>query len=328
VQTELSEPLPESFTYQVFDLALRCNFRLSAIPETHTDRVDLIVHLHPGAAFDEEEFEQFHDWRTPNGAIAISGLKRDGEYLLKFPGLADFHLSPGNSEIQIFPQAASSGSTLSHLLLDQVIPRFMNQLERLVIHASAVVLPGGEVLAFLGNTGKGKSTLASSFFASGARLLSDDCLMLERRGEQVFCRPAYPSLRLWADSMEALFPGKEESPFMAHYSKKRQMILDQSKDESGQPIRLSALFILEDLDEDDVRTLEASGMHAAMSIIESTFALDLASRKVVQHNFERVAELMASDLPLFRLQYKRDFSMLPEVRQKVEDSVKGLDSGG
>lgn len=53
-----------------------------------------------------------------------------------------------------------------------------------VLHASAVALGGG-VVAFVGETGMGKTSLALRLVASGARFVADDVLALEVSGETV-----------------------------------------------------------------------------------------------------------------------------------------------
>jgi hypothetical protein len=71
-------------------------------------------------------------------------------------------------------------------------------------------------VAFLGESGRGKSTLAASFATEGTRFLTDDGLLLEWVGGHCMIVPSHPSIRLWEDSQEALIsdmrhsrPGRE-----------------------------------------------------------------------------------------------------------------------
>jgi hypothetical protein len=64
-----------------------------------------------------------------------------------------------------------------------------------LLHASAVV-KDGKALAFVGNSGMGKSTLACLAWAAGARPLADDLLRLQIDGEAIRCHSGPRELRL------------------------------------------------------------------------------------------------------------------------------------
>ncbi len=57
------------------------------------------------------------------------------------------------------------------------------------LHATCVEL-GGTGVVLLGASGSGKSDLALRLIDAGARLVADDRLTIERRGERLFGRPA------------------------------------------------------------------------------------------------------------------------------------------
>ncbi len=60
---------------------------------------------------------------------------------------------------------------------------------------------------FLGESGRGKSTLAASFATSYFRFLTDDGQRLKPTssdGNTYRALPSHPSIRLWADSQQAL----------------------------------------------------------------------------------------------------------------------------
>src|SRR5574340_1151913 len=101
------------------------------------------------------------------------------------------------------PAPAGGEQTVEHLYLNQVLPLALSMQGKLVFHASAVEI--GEVaVAFMGESGKGKSTLAASFATHGYRFLTDDGLVIEAEDEGHRIVPSHPSLRLWQDSEGAL----------------------------------------------------------------------------------------------------------------------------
>ncbi|HKS96499.1 MAG TPA: hypothetical protein VJV74_10250, partial [Terriglobia bacterium] len=120
------------------------------------------------------------------------------------------------------PRKAIPLDTVRHLFLDQVFPLLLSKRGRLVLHASAVLIPGGAI-AFLGETGQGKSTLASSFSQRGFPFLTDDCLLLEEKGGQLVGIPSYPGLRLWPKTVAALFAEEPPVSRVAHYTTKKRL---------------------------------------------------------------------------------------------------------
>ena len=75
-----------------------------------------------------------------------------------------------------------------------------------MLHASAVELDGS-AMAFVGNSGQGKSTMATLMCARGARLVTDDVLSVDLDGDRAFARLGATELRLrkGADELAALF---------------------------------------------------------------------------------------------------------------------------
>ena len=111
-------------------------------------------------------FRHFH-WDEDETEIFMSVADEGSGYRVRFPGIGDYFVSPGQGQIQCQPFSAVPAETLRHLLLDQVVPRMLGQGGELVLHASAVELDDGTGLAFVGPSGAGKSTLASSFQKPG-----------------------------------------------------------------------------------------------------------------------------------------------------------------
>ena len=74
------------------------------------------------------------------------------------------------------------------LLFAQVLPLAATLNGRELFHASAVALDGG-VLALVGLSGAGKSSIAAHLVAGGASLVTDDVLALERTREGVLAHP-------------------------------------------------------------------------------------------------------------------------------------------
>jgi hypothetical protein len=297
--------------YRYFDFCIDCDFALRGpLP---CDGGETSWRVRRTAEIDETGFSWFHDWKSPDGAILMSAARRGEDYLLDCLGEARFRIDFEQNCIEALPRGRCTEQSLAHLLLDQVLPRAVCHAGRTVLHASAVKLEDGRAVAFAGPTGRGKSTLATAFHREGFELITDDCLLLDERNDRVFAIPAYPSLRLWSDSAEELVGEGQRLVEMAHYSAKKQLLVDSgatAASESG--IELAALFLIEPPREQGVRIKQAGGKSVLMALIEDTFALDVVDRPSVQRAFESAGRL-ARSLPIFRLGYPRDYRKLSQV---------------
>lgn len=306
--------------YRVFDIAIACGFPLTGLPvlqrQTPSWRVDTATGTIP-----EHAIEWIHHWTTAQGDEVMACARHGYKYLLRFSGLASFSIDFEQRQISVFAETACPEYTLAHLLIDQVIPRVLGHMGRVALHASAVELADGQAIAFTGVSGRGKSTLATAFFRAGYRLLSDDCLLLEKRDGTMYAMASYASLRLWADSAQAV--GEEEKARggryteMAHYSKKRQLLFDQAHAPTvPRWVKLNRLYILEDspagVDSSLVWISPVGGMASTMALIGSSFTLDVVSETSIRRGFDTVQQV-AGGVTVKRLAYPRNYGALPEV---------------
>jgi hypothetical protein len=218
----------------------------------------------------------------------------------------------------------TGAESIAHLLMDQVIPRYLCHQGRVVMHASSVLLPGGQGVAFFGDSGRGKSTLAASFSMAGFPVLADDCLELDRENGRMFGRAAYPSVRLWPDSVEALFGNQAGFQPVSRNSEKRQRFSVAEPGEAMDRFPLAALFVLNDPvanPSESIAIQPLAGVSAARALIEASFSLDLADRDAVRGNFQRVAAVAAVGVPVFSLAYPRRYEALENVRSTVLEAV-------
>jgi hypothetical protein len=259
--------------------------------------------------------EPLHAWRNDSGSLTLSLHRGNGRYVLRFPGLADFAVAPDSlSTVDIYPSPTTGAETLEHLLLDQVLPRLLAQRGHLVAHAGAVHL-SEHMIAFMGETGHGKSTLTASFHLGGGTLASDDGLVLQNDGQTVAALPTYPSLRLLPDSLDQLFPQAPRTTPVADYSNKRrvEVALNQAVPRARP---LTALYLIRSHDHHGISIAKASAREASIAILANSFQLDVTDRTRSAALFASATEI-SEILPVFTLRYPRDYQRLEEVRRAV-----------
>ena len=270
-----------------------------------------------------------HDWSEADGTVSLSGLRIGDQYGLVFPGVAEawFNLE-GNIGLWCDPDA--SVESVRHILLDQVFPRLIAQRGSLVLHGSVATTAEARTVVILGDSGMGKSTLASGIALSGGQVLTDDCLLISFDGGQARAVSSYAGLRLWPDSLMALFEERQgEATPMTHYSSKLR--LPSSTPASAGPApAIDAVLVLQDDDNTgQVKLSPLSPQQACMALIGNAFQLDLGNLRHT-HALLGLAARLARCVPVLALAYPRDYARLPGVVADIRATlgvtrIKGQD---
>ncbi|MDG4596632.1 MAG: hypothetical protein P9F75_13240 [Candidatus Contendobacter sp.] len=269
----------------------------------------------------------FHTWTFPDGTLWTEFHRANGGYLLRFPDLADFQVSADALAVTGFPAPDILETTVQHLYLNQVLPLVLSKLGKLVFHASAVEIGEGAV-AFVAESGRGKSTLAASFAVNGCRFLTDDGLVVEPGVQGFEALPSHPSIRLWADSEAALVPPTARRAPPVHYTAKARFLADEDLVFCKQPRPLRRVYFLGD---GRAATLEWHRLTPAEAVIEwvkHSFLLDIEEKPRLASHFDQVATLANQPIH-YHLDYPRRFEDLARVREAIveharsEGTIKG-----
>lgn len=263
----------------------------------------------------------FHHWTVTGSRPARRrrwlsfGHVADGR-LLRFHGVADFHVSPAGDAIRCAPTAGCTPITLRHLLLDQVLPLVMSQRGRLVLHASAVHLDGFGTVAFAGAAGLGKSTLATALGRRGGAIVADDSLVVDDRGGVLQAVPGYPGVRLWRDALHGL--GVSRPDRVAQYTSKARIGRPHLEFRS-RPSPLKAIFML------GPRTRSGTAAHAQpiaardrlVALTRAAYVMDVTDRHQLTSIFVALAEL-ATRVPVADLRVADDRRRLDAAAEQVK----------
>jgi hypothetical protein len=270
-----------------------------------------------------------HHWPPERGWMSLALINgRDG-FLLRFHGLADFVISADGRRIEAWGAPSAGEETLEHLLVDQVLPRSLAQQGQLILHAGAVRV-GHQAIAFIGDSGIGKSTLTASFHAAGYSCLCDDGLVLTQGEGSALALPTYPSLRLWPDSIVSLYPQAPDVAPMPHYSSKQRIASRDIAVNANVRLPLKSLYVLEPAaaaDAAEISLKKLSSREACMAIIGNSFRLDITDSRRVANGFANASRI-ADHLPVFSLAYPRDFTCLPEVHETIFRQLSEQGNGG
>jgi len=225
-------------------------------------------------------------------------------------GAAIIVVSADNDTIVVHPEI-DDDDVISHLVVDHVLPRVLARRGYTVLHATCVAYDDRAV-AFVGASGAGKSTMAMSALQSGARLLADDCLVLDDRGTEFDVLASYAGSRLWSDSASAL--AVDPSGALVNGTGKSRVRLDAALP-SGARARLAAVFVLARGATDlDVEAMAAA--EAFWRLGENAYVYDGR-----HHGFDGLGSLVDTT-PVYRLRYPTSYASLPAVHAVIQQLIE------
>ena len=257
----------------------------------------------------------FYEEIFPDGTLWAQHFRTKSGYLLRYPDLADFHVSQDGQSVICSPAPGVTVQSPNHVYLNQVVPLALSIQGKLVLHASAVEI-GHAAVAFVAWSGRGKSTLAASFATNGIRFLTDDGLVLESNGQGYLVLPSHPSIRLWHDSEKALIPpGTKTAPALECTSKSR-FLAGEGIGFCNQPRPLRRVYFLGDGSASTITFQRMSAAEALVEWVMHSFLLDVEKAPLLASHFVEVAKL-ANESIFYRLDYPRRFDHLARLRESI-----------
>lgn len=237
--------------------------------------------------------------------------------ILAYPGVADFCIE-GGRQIVIEAQSAADPHLLRTYLLGPALGILLHQRQLLVIHASAVEWEG-ELVAFLGEKGAGKSTLAAACVAAGRAALADDLVAIDATGAFPTAHWGFPQLKLFPESAALVSADHHALPKLHPQSPKRAY-RHAFWSHPAKPYRLRCAFVLADADEESIEPMK--GPLAFAQWVEHTYVRGLLgpTRSAATH-FRQVMAVTRRT-PLCRLSRRRSLASLSNVVSMLEGSLE------
>ncbi|NJK28321.1 MAG: hypothetical protein HC925_07380 [Coleofasciculaceae cyanobacterium SM2_3_26] len=209
---------------------------------------------------------------------------------------------------------------LSSLVLTVPLAMLLHQRGMLVLHASAIAANGGAI-AFLGRSGKGKSTITAALNRLGYPVVTDDVLAisLDPSGAAIVS-PSFPQMRLWKESLIPL--GKVPDTQLAAYaSSNKHTCPVPEADFQRDALPLKRLYVLED--GMDLTSELLRPRDSFLEIVRQSYPGQavLQATRTVERKFEHCARLVGS-VPVYRLHRPRSLALLPEVATFVQEDLR------
>jgi hypothetical protein len=303
------------FRYSVYGITLRSQIALS-LPEAEKSNLpEVELKIGSPSAFSNAVHGAA---LKPNpGGWGEHALLQDGSTYLRWPELAEFLVSDDGLHIicglSPAPQEAFQVYLLGQTLSFALVKRGFEPL-----HSTSVVINGSAV-AFLGNSGFGKSSLAAAFVGAGYRLLTDDLLLLRENGKVLHGYPGPPRIKLFPKVARQFLKSNLGGVPMNNSTQKLVMPLFENQVyRTAAPLK--AIYVLNSprnvFRKQRMKMARLRPREAFVSLLRNTFNRLLSDPDRLQRQFAAVAQLVA-EVPVFMISYPRVLGSLPEVRELI-----------
>jgi len=270
-------------SYSAYGLRIRSDVSLpipSDMPDVAAVADVLFVRALPGQPAPEPDSPPVAglpcDGPCHNGAMVMLVHRGPGGTWFWHEGLGTCHIAPDARRIDVYPFPDADERALGLILAGQVLTFVLHQLGHPCLHASAIATAHGGV-AFLGPSGRGKSTLAAGFLRNGTALLTDDILALRATTSGIDGLPGLPLMKVWSETAERALALEEDLPCLTATFEKRLLVLDARHARAEAPVPLRALYVLrrydpDRADRDDIAITPLRGRAAYTALLAQTLS--------------------------------------------------------
>jgi hypothetical protein len=305
-----------AWKYQVCGITIRSDWKI-AYCEPHEAR-DAVVDIVECSADDlEDVIAESETLPSLPAWFRITHLN-DGSTFLHFPDLADFLVSADGHLILARQLDAAYLDGFFTYLLGHALSYSLLQFGIEQLHATCVTVNGSAV-AFLGDTGYGKSTLAAAFVREGHRLVTDDMLVLQTASDGVYVKPALARIKLFPEVAEYLLGGNMTGGPLNAGTRKAVIPLE-SYQFYGHDVKLSAIYTLapptDRVPDQELRIIRLSKTDAFVELCKATFNPYVPGRSRSENQFGFATQLAAS-IPVSSLVFANGLSQINSIRDAV-----------
>jgi hypothetical protein len=290
-----------------YGLRVQSELALPELSPSASTAADVLVRLAPIA------------WRPPAGDHAegyVCGNMHAAYIYVDEVGA--FAVRAGR-EIIIDRAPGATDAQLRVFLLGGALGLLLHQRGRLVLHASAINVDSGAV-AFLGNSGQGKSTTAAALHARGHTMLADDMIALEIGAHAPLMAPGFPRLKIWPEVADTL--GLRLADLHEFNPEDQRRDWRSTAAHATAPLPLRRIYVLETADVGDEPSIERLGAQDAFAmLIQFSYAVGLlGTTAATPAHFQHCVQL-AGSVPIYRLWRERRLSDLPRIAALIDEHL-------
>ncbi len=293
------------FRYRVYGLRVESEFELPELTPSEFTTPDVVIRA--GSVP-----EPLSDSRSSGILYQAS----PGEFRLALDGIATFWVRDGR-EIVVDRDSDSEADSVRVFLLGSAFGALLHQRGLLPLHASAIRVQGN-IVAFAGASGIGKSTLAAAFSRDGHPVVADDVLVVSTdAARRAVGWAAYPQLKLWADVVQRIHPGS--SGFRKVRRSVQRFAVPVVGSDVEAPLPLTRLYVV-CLSDDDRFSLEPlTGSAKLQALLENTYRVQYLEGLGRQPDHFRLCAQLGRSISVRRLSRPRKTFDLQRLQQLIEE---------
>lgn len=237
-----------------------------------------------------------------------------------FDDIPFFNIKNGTEIIlnpEIFSESKFSLPYIRSLILGVGFGVLLMQQGHLVLHASAVNV-NGNAIAFLGNSGSGKSTMATFLSKKGYPLITDDVLVSKMDEKyQPFVVPSFPKVKIWADTIEFLDENNDKIQIHPEIKKYFYGVHNYSKLEL---MPLKVIYIIEDSIKNEIVLLKHQD--ALISVLKNMYCINILDNDTYRKSidFFQCVDLI-KNVPVKSLRMIKTFESMETLSKLIEEDI-------
>jgi hypothetical protein len=230
----------QTYFYKAFGLTIQ-----APIPIRGLISIEPIVETDINISFEKiEKYPTLHETKVKRkGLTATFGMydhNTNDAYMI-WENQINFRLTDGKT--MVVDTAETDLDFLSLFIVSEPLGILLFQRGDILLHASAVKLPNGNGIVFMGEPGAGKSTTTAAFVKAGCQIISDDLVSLRLINDQPFLLPSFPQIKLWKRSVDGLgYAYNENLERIVEGTNKYAYYNETGFDES--PVLLTKIYVL------------------------------------------------------------------------------------
>jgi hypothetical protein len=223
--------------------------------------------------------------------------------------------------IDVEPLDGSNAGDVRAFLLGTVFGTLCHLRGILPLHASAIAVRDGSI-AFAGNSGDGKSTMAAALNRHGYPIVADDVTCFRSGSGPIAIWPGVTRLRLWQSAMDGLgYASAGVERELRGYDK--FLVPAGSVPDPHLSLPLRAIYCLEWAREGSSVGIERVRGAAALGLVlENVYRHELAERIGLEPFIFGCCARIASQVPVYRLIRPMDYRSLAGVLEAFESSMR------
>ena len=266
-------------------------------------------------------------WCYPDGLPYFQLWQHEIGYLANCARLGQVYIERTGTSITFWRDPRTALPSFVDYFLNTILAIVLELQGVLCLHASSVTI-GAHTIAFLGDSGAGKSSLAAEFLAAGATLLADDITPVLPQPDAHGIVPMRPQLKLHPEVAKRALSSEIRKSLSIAADKKYWIPVGQNQCPWSPHVnRLSALYILEphnntNPESANITSQRLSGHMSSFALMRHSYVAPLVSVLGLQQSWLNRLINLASALPIRRLRYGHGLHQLPHMRGTIMQALE------